>query len=767
MVAQQDDLERNLSFNHGNGASNRHKLLRQETQRIVTISTLGLAAASQDGDVDEVATVMIQRFFRSKWTSLRNVHKSNLALTRSRYRIRGRRNAEQEFKDKQDGEYWEQGDIAMHDKDVWEKRMLLRKHPAVTEQLKRWCGAVPIPLPFDHYMRLMVRIYKAMLPDFDTEDALFTAEEDWQDDVNSAVELYGVTDMGTSTRLPAAALMDSLFQLADYWTATVSPLTYAELLIRLFKGVVLCNAEGKRSGSLEAWQIGPGGVLIGSDGKPILGKDGLPLVSDPWIRAEGVVIDSNRNIVRGPDRRAIRIDPCVAPGDVIYDLKGRPVRGPDGQKLRGDINMSTGLLVFENDQPVLDKRDGKPLLVDCAVAIPAGGSIGPGGVIIDADGNLVLGADGQSMVIDPRIPVGGSIAPGGYILDAAGNRMLGADGKFLIVGKESQGQLKELDDIKYIDFEEELTQFAAKLEERRYNLAREKKEARRRAALPKITVHMKNSLPLQIARENQHPEQTVRWDDRPPDAPAFQPWRHQPGPAPAQALAKQSQVAWEFVFRRPKSDKNGEGASSSRSYTTRIHCMPDLSSPARNPPSPRAFGHTASSGFKLTQLKELSEPLQQMRRGDVHAYGRVSRLHSLAPPERAASSRLPPPSPQRGLYRVADATVMGALEARDVMQHAMSDRVVEARYPARAATAPERKLGQGRAHSSRAVTPVAQAPSSARVITSRAKLSDTAPLPQPAPRLTNWLKYQSPAELLGVSSSVLSARTAAGMGSTW
>ena len=56
--------------------------------------------------------------------------------------------------------------------------------------------------------------------------------------------------------------------------------------------------------------------------------------------------------------------------------------------------------------------------------------MGPGGIILDANGNPVLGADGKPLYVsDPRVPPGGSIGPNGEILDADGNPVLGADGK--------------------------------------------------------------------------------------------------------------------------------------------------------------------------------------------------------------------------------------------------------------------------------------------------------------------------------------------------
>ena len=67
--------------------------------------------------------------------------------------------------------------------------------------------------------------------------------------------------------------------------------------------------------------------------------------------------------------------------------------------------------------------------------IPQGGSIGAGGIILDASGKPVLGADGQPLrVSDPRVPKGGSIGAGGVILDKHGKPVLSADGKPLIVG---------------------------------------------------------------------------------------------------------------------------------------------------------------------------------------------------------------------------------------------------------------------------------------------------------------------------------------------
>ena len=613
--------------------------MKQHTRKLITSKTL--ADATQKDE--EAAVVMIQRYVKSKWDSARNAHKAQLSLTRARYRIRGRRNAKEEFCEVVDGKYWEQGDLEMHDLKVWEQRMLLRKHPKVTAQLKRWCAIVPTPVCFDDYVQLMMRLYKVCLPEFCAEDAMFTAEEDWADDVKAAVLYHGVVDRGKKSRLPAPALMDSLFQLADLWTFSVSAVMYAEFLGRLFKAVASeCNVNQQNGDGLGAYGIGPGGVLLDANGRPIIGKDGLPLMSgNGSLHPDGVVMDSNRNIVRGPDNRAIRVNANVAPGQVIYDTMGRPVLGPDGNPLRGDRHFTAGALMLTDpdDTPILSKQDGKPLVFPLTMAIPPGGSIGAGGVVLDAQGKPVLDADGQPVVIDARIPAGSSIGRDGVVVDAAGNRILGADGMSIAIGV-TQG-LKPLGDIEYVNFQAAMEMSAANELAKKKKLALEEREAKQRKAAPKIPVRALKGVPLQYSREHRNPSRAILWGAQTTqNAPALLPWRPQPGPAPGYSSA-QSHAAWQQVFRRPATV---EAVSPGR--TPRLHCMPDLSSPARSPPSPSAFEHTSSSGFKLTPLKEVTEPLQKLRRGDVSSYGRVAHLHSPAPPDLSSPRGSSPPSPR-------------------------------------------------------------------------------------------------------------------------
>ena len=68
--------------------------------------------------------------------------------------------------------------------------------------------------------QLNVRIYKALIDTgFDYQDAVNSAHEDWEGDVQSAVEdgRMGPPVGGVQLALlPAPAIMDSLFELADH-----------------------------------------------------------------------------------------------------------------------------------------------------------------------------------------------------------------------------------------------------------------------------------------------------------------------------------------------------------------------------------------------------------------------------------------------------------------------------------------------------------------------------------------------------------------------
>ena len=110
---------------------------------------------------------------------------------------------------------------------------------------------------------------------------------------------------------------------------------------RLLRVVADESIAGKRQSIYDkpfprVGSVGPGGLLLGKNGKPLLDKDGFPLTSHPWMSDNGVVIDRNRNLVLGADKQPLRIDPKVRPGESILDVKGRVVLGEDGRPLKSD-----------------------------------------------------------------------------------------------------------------------------------------------------------------------------------------------------------------------------------------------------------------------------------------------------------------------------------------------------------------------------------------------------------------------------------------------
>jgi len=89
---------------------------------------------------------------------------------------------------------------------------------------------------------------------------------------------------------------------------------------------------------------------------------------------------------------------------------------------------------------VLDSS-GKPVLRRHSAThhgggiVPSNGSVGEFGVVLDADGNAVLEADGKPLQItDPRVPAGGSIGKGGVILTKEGHPVLDPSGQPMIAG---------------------------------------------------------------------------------------------------------------------------------------------------------------------------------------------------------------------------------------------------------------------------------------------------------------------------------------------
>ena len=184
-----------------------------------------------------------------------------------------------------------------------------------------------------------------------------------------------LSDTCGASSLSREAFYDSLFELADLWTNSVEAEDYAAFLLGLFG----CITEGSNDldithGAEFVWKADEaisysGYVLPDSDDDDEQGRlSGHASPTNPCNREE----QRNRRRTRELTRRSCEI----------------------------------------------------------LLEVPPGGSIGAGGVILDASGKPVLGGDGKpKRVMDPRVPPGGSIGAGGVILDQKGKPVLGADGK--------------------------------------------------------------------------------------------------------------------------------------------------------------------------------------------------------------------------------------------------------------------------------------------------------------------------------------------------
>jgi hypothetical protein len=116
-----------------------------------------------------------------------------------------------------DTPYWQQADEQKNTEDAKAVRQQLRHHPAVVQALVPWwntskrCAEARIPrserLARPDYMTLCLRMYKALIDEWDEEEAYNTAEEDCEEDCEGRAYI-------TQERYES-----SLFELADMWCA--------------------------------------------------------------------------------------------------------------------------------------------------------------------------------------------------------------------------------------------------------------------------------------------------------------------------------------------------------------------------------------------------------------------------------------------------------------------------------------------------------------------------------------------------------------------
>ena len=116
--------------------------------------------------------------------------------------------------------YHLQGDASFDTKDARRRREQLRHAPRVLEALEVWWAtathsglaltvASGDALSKTQYQVMSTKMYRAMVAEYVAEDARAVADEEWENDAAGGVAL------------DREAFMDSIFEVADLWTATI------------------------------------------------------------------------------------------------------------------------------------------------------------------------------------------------------------------------------------------------------------------------------------------------------------------------------------------------------------------------------------------------------------------------------------------------------------------------------------------------------------------------------------------------------------------
>ena len=137
-----------------------------------------------------------------------------------------------------------QGDAKMNTIRSFELRQANRRKAVVLEALHKWWMVVlrtlrqveqaeadNSSLSEEFYIRLLVRIARALLEEDDYDEAEVTAEacEDWRRDMRRN---------STNGRMERTAFLDGMFELADIWTLSMDAKEYAAFLNRLLSDVL-------------------------------------------------------------------------------------------------------------------------------------------------------------------------------------------------------------------------------------------------------------------------------------------------------------------------------------------------------------------------------------------------------------------------------------------------------------------------------------------------------------------------------------------------
>ena len=140
-------------------------------------------------------------------------------------------------------EFWRQGDASLSTAEALRQRFALRTEPRVVGALQHfWEAALRSiqssgdvsahTLSFEGYSKLLLRVYRVLMEEWDAEDADQCIQDDWKNDAKGRDELG------------REGFMDALFELADTWCKTINAEEYISFLNDLFERVTM-QVDGK------------------------------------------------------------------------------------------------------------------------------------------------------------------------------------------------------------------------------------------------------------------------------------------------------------------------------------------------------------------------------------------------------------------------------------------------------------------------------------------------------------------------------------------
>lgn len=170
------------------------------------------------------------------------------------------------------------GRNSFYSEEMLEKRSAVREDAKVLEALHMWWitalqtkDVVALEngtLAKDAYVAIQCRVYKALMDNYDEEDALACAEEDWERDVQGLDAMH------------RDSFTDGLFELADLYTETSEAADYATFLWKLLQSV----ATRSEDGSLYFWKE-VANITLASDLADRVSASALDHTSAIWTKS--------------------------------------------------------------------------------------------------------------------------------------------------------------------------------------------------------------------------------------------------------------------------------------------------------------------------------------------------------------------------------------------------------------------------------------------------------------------------------------------------